>query len=83
MPTVAVVDGIKIMFYNDEHPPPHFHARFGEHLAVINLETFAIMRGFLPRPQYRKVVAWARDRHDALRLAWDACERDRNPGQVV
>jgi hypothetical protein len=24
MPTVAMVDGIKIQFYWDEHPPPHF-----------------------------------------------------------
>jgi hypothetical protein len=28
MPTVAIVDGVKIQFYFDEHPPPHFHAVF-------------------------------------------------------
>jgi hypothetical protein len=26
MPVVAIVDGVKIEFYPDEHPPPHFHA---------------------------------------------------------
>ena len=35
MPLVAVLDGIKIQFYWDEHPPPHFHVEYGEHVAVI------------------------------------------------
>jgi len=26
MPVVALVDGVKIAFYANEHPPPHFHA---------------------------------------------------------
>jgi hypothetical protein len=30
MATVAIVDGIKIQFYNEEHPPPHFHAEYAE-----------------------------------------------------
>ncbi|WP_449409607.1 DUF4160 domain-containing protein [Methylobacterium komagatae] len=28
MPVVAEFDGIRIMFYANEHPPPHFHAYF-------------------------------------------------------
>jgi hypothetical protein len=24
VPVVAIVDGVKIEFYPDEHPPPHF-----------------------------------------------------------
>ena len=35
MPVVAIVDGVKIEFYPDEHPPPHFHARFAEFVAQI------------------------------------------------
>jgi len=27
VPVVANIDGVKIEFYPDEHPPPHFHAR--------------------------------------------------------
>ena len=33
MPVVAIVDGVKIEFYPDEHPPPHFHARYAEFVA--------------------------------------------------
>ncbi|ODN70520.1 DUF4160 domain-containing protein [Methylobrevis pamukkalensis] len=38
MPTVAMVDGVKIMFYADDHPPPHFHALLAEHAAVIDID---------------------------------------------
>ncbi len=33
VPVVAIVDGVKIEFYPDEHPPPHFHARYAEFVA--------------------------------------------------
>jgi len=57
MPTVAVIDGIKIQLYWDDHPPSHFHAEYGEYRASIEIETLKILRGYLPTPQYRKVVA--------------------------
>ncbi len=41
MPTIAIVDGVKIlMFYND-HIPPHFHAILAEDevvIAILNLD---------------------------------------------
>lgn len=42
MPTmVALVDGVKIQFYANEHPPPHFHAEFAEHRGVIDIESLS------------------------------------------
>ena len=38
MPTVATFNGIKIEFYFDEHPPPHFRARYAEFIAQIDME---------------------------------------------
>jgi Domain of unknown function (DUF4160) len=38
MPTVAIIDGIKINLYYDEHPPTHFHAEYAEHVAMIDLD---------------------------------------------
>lgn len=70
MPTVAVVDGVKIQFYANEHPPPHFHAEFAEHQAVIDIESLSIVAGFLPPAKRRKVVAWATTRRRQLALAF-------------
>lgn len=83
MPHVATVDGIKIMFYSDDHPPPHFHAKYAEHMALIEIEGLTVIHGSLPRPQLRKVMAWAQTRRPALRNAWVACESDLDPGKIA
>lgn len=82
MPIVAMFDGIKIQFYWSEHPPPHFHAEYAEHVAMIDIRTLEILEGELPKPQYRKVVAWARPRFAELMLAWSLSAADESPGRV-
>jgi hypothetical protein len=44
MPTVAVVGGVKIQFFAQEHPPPHFHAVFAEYRAQIDIRSLAACR---------------------------------------
>ena len=83
MPTVATIDGIKIQFYWDEHPPSHFHAEYAEHRAMIDIDTLDMLEGGLPRPQYRKVVAWAKLRKASLLGAWISCRSDINPGKIA
>jgi uncharacterized protein DUF4160 len=80
MPVVAIINGIKIEFYFDE--PPHFHARYAEFVAQIDIETLEIIKGSLPRPQMRTIQQWATSRRQALRAAWDACNSGGNPGSI-
>src|SRR5256885_28199 len=48
MPTISRFYGILIrMFFND-HAPPHFHARYDEFEATIEIGTLAVMEGQLP-----------------------------------
>jgi len=82
MPTVAMFNGIKIEFYFDEHPPPHFHARYAEYVAQIDMEKLEIINGSLPRPQLRLVQEWACPRRAALRVAWAICLAGGHPGRI-
>jgi hypothetical protein len=66
MPVVAVVDGVKIAFYANEHPPAHFHAMIAEHRAVFDIMTLAIIAGSLPVAKRGRVVAWATQRRGVL-----------------
>ena len=66
MPVVAIVDGVKIMFFANEHSPAHFHATIGEHRAVIDIMTLSVVAGFLPRAKRAEVLSWAASRKDAL-----------------
>lgn len=66
MPTVAIVEGVKIQFYPKDHPPAHFHAEFAEYRAAIDIATLTIRDGSLPLPKLRAVTAWASSRKDVL-----------------
>jgi hypothetical protein len=48
MPVVAILDGVTIEFYPAEHPPPHFHARYAEHIAQIEIRSGKVLRGSFP-----------------------------------
>ena len=66
MPTIKIIDSIKIDVYSREHPPPHFHAIYAEYEELIEISTLATYAGILPRPQRNKVIEWAKDRQEYL-----------------
>jgi hypothetical protein len=82
MPVVAILDGVTIEFYPAEHPPPHFHARYAEHIAQIEIRSGKVLRGSLPPAQLRKVKSWASARIGPLMEAWLAVEEKRKPGKI-
>ena len=55
MPEIAHFYGIVIQMYFGDHPPPHFHAIYGGHKAVIDIETLVLIEGELP-PRARGLV---------------------------
>jgi hypothetical protein len=82
VPVVAIVEGVKIEFYPDEHPPPHFHARYAEFVAQIDIRNGRILRGSLPPAKLNRVLAWAEGHRARLMEAWSAVEELRNPGKI-
>ena len=71
MPEISRFFGIIIgMFYN-EHNPPHFHARYGEFYAEIEIHTLRIIQGNLPRRAKALVLEWAEDHRDELMENWN------------
>jgi hypothetical protein len=38
MPTIAIVDGILIILYFNDHPPPHVHAQGADFHARIHID---------------------------------------------
>jgi hypothetical protein len=45
--------------YFDDHGPPHFHAYYGDDVAVIAIDTLEIIEGRLPRRALALAVEWA------------------------
>jgi Domain of unknown function (DUF4160) len=60
MPTISVFYGIVIQMFWRDHAPPHFHALYAEHEALIDLRDFSVIRGSLPRRAMALVLEWPR-----------------------
>jgi hypothetical protein len=70
MPEISRFFGIVIrMFYND-HAPPHFHSEYGEHEALIEIESMVVYAGSLPNRALALVREWATMHRDELRQDW-------------
>ena len=60
MPTLYIIDSIKIDVYSREHLPPHFHALYAEHEILIVIKTLKTYAGSIPNRQYKKIINWAK-----------------------
>ena len=70
MPELSRFFGIVITMYYNDHEPPHFHARYGEHKAIIGLEPLAILHGSLPSRALGLVLEWAAAHRAQLQTDW-------------
>lgn len=61
--------------YFDDHPPPHFHARYGEFEAQIAIATGEILNGQLPRRARWLVAEWTELHRDELVEDWNRATR--------
>ena len=82
MPTIAIVDGVAIRFYPDEHPPTHFHAVFAEFADQIRIAPPEVLRGSLPATKLKAVLSWASRNREGLMEAWLALEAGRKPRRL-
>ncbi len=77
MPTVSAFFGILIRMYYDDHDPPHFHAYYGEHEAIIAIQTLGLMDGKLPKRAQAMVIEWAVEHRAELMEDWALAAQHR------
>ena len=70
MPEISRFFGIVVAMYYDDHPPPHFHVRYGEHRAIIDIAALAVLFGDLPHRVRGLVVEWAGSHRAELEENW-------------
>lgn len=82
MPTISVFLGIVVQMFWREHGPPHFHATYGEHEAIIDIRELRVTRGGLPPRALALVLEWGLKNRDALMEDWDLCRRLKPPRPI-
>ncbi|XHX77638.1 MAG: DUF4160 domain-containing protein [Stenomitos frigidus ULC029] len=68
---------IKVFF--GDHPPPHFHAIYGENNALVSIESLEIIEGDLPSRAQKLVLEWATLYQQDLLQMWNTQEFRKLP----
>ena len=82
MPTISQFQGIDILMRLNEHRPPHFHAKYGEHFAAIRIGTWEYQAGDLPSRVHKLVLKWGQLHEQELRENWERAERGELPNKI-
>lgn len=79
MPEIARFYGIVIKLFFGDHPPPHFHAVYGEYVGLFNIDTFEMIEGDLPKRARKLVIEWATINEDEMKKMWNTQEFHKLP----
>jgi Domain of unknown function (DUF4160) len=82
MPTISAFYGIVIQMFWQDHGPPHFHALYAEHEAIVSIRDVTVIRGTLPRRAANMVLEWAAQHRDELLEDWELCRRLQIPNPI-
>ena len=82
MPEISRFFGLVIKIYFNDHAPPHFHVEYGEHEAVIAIQSFAVERGKLPSRALALVLEWASMHRHELMQDWNRA-REGKPLRTI
>lgn len=82
MPELSRFYGIVVQVYYGDHPPPHVHASYGEHAAVLDVETLALIEGRLPARALGLLIEWATLHQAELREAFRKAANLERPAKI-
>ena len=71
MPEISRFFGIIIAMFYSDHPPPHFHVRYGGSRGVIGIEDLALLDGNLSPRVLGLVIEWAALHRQELLDNWN------------
>ncbi|MFZ2643766.1 MAG: DUF4160 domain-containing protein [Verrucomicrobiia bacterium] len=77
MPEICRFYGLVITMYWNDHNPPHFHARYGEWLAEVDIRTLALLCGSLPPRALALTIEWALQHQAELMAQWQRARRQQ------
>jgi hypothetical protein len=74
MPEISRFLGIVIRMYYRDHPPPHFHAEYGEFEIEVEIDSGSI-GGRFPRRALKAVIEWYELHRSELLENWRRAEQ--------
>jgi hypothetical protein len=81
-PGISVFYGIVITMYFYDQEPPHFHAQYAEHHAVIEIDTYTVLVGALPSRALKLVNEGATLHRAELEANWSRAKGGGTPEPI-
>ena len=74
---------VQLFFFDtDKHAKPHFHVRYAEFTASIDIGTAHVLEGEIPLRQLRLVQAWVEIHRDELMADWSLAAEGNTPFKI-
>lgn len=76
MPEISRFFGAVITMYYNDHPPPHFHVRYGQQKALISIQTGEILVGNLSPRLLKLIQEWTALYQNELLANWELARQN-------
>jgi hypothetical protein len=78
MPEISRFYGMIVAMYFNEHNPPHFHVKYGEFKAEIDIQTLKIINGNIPKRAKALILEWADEHRQELLEDWNLARQQND-----
>lgn len=82
MPEISRFYGIIIKMFYNEHNPPHIHVFYGDHQALLDINTFAIISGELSPRAFGLATEWMMLHQHELLSFWEKAKNHEALGKI-
>ncbi len=82
MPEICRFYGIIIAMFFYDHNPPHFHVRYGDDNAVIDINSLRVLDGNIPVRALNMVIEWAAIHKEELLKDWELAKNNQPPQKI-
>ena len=83
MPTIAVVEGVRIVIFLNDHLLPHLHAHFAGQEAKLSITTGEVVSGKLPRTKLKTIQTWLAANREEVAYIWREIRAGRYSGGMI
>lgn len=77
MPEISRFLGIIITMYYNDHPPPHFHVRYNQQKAIVDIKNLVVLEGKLSPKVLGLVIEWAALHQTELLKNWQLARQNQ------
>ena len=83
MPELCRFYGIIVSMNLNDHAPPHFHVRYNEYEAMIEISDGKVSAGELPNRAQKLVEEWRELHRNELEEAWELASQMKLPMKIL